>query len=85
MLTHAHTHICSRTRTHIRFQYAGHDPVYVGAVGFAASAVTIFVFSFLFNNTSFFDLYWSVAPVGLIVYWPLAAYRDGQEVRVWCV
>jgi hypothetical protein len=65
---------------HASLQDDSRDPVYVGAVGFAASTLAIFLFSFAFNNTSFFDLYWSVAPVGLIIYWPRVAYYDGQKV-----
>ncbi len=45
----------------------------------------VFGFSFKFNNSSFYDAYWSVAPVPIAIYWmllPEAAAADGLRQMV---
>jgi steroid 5-alpha reductase family enzyme len=45
----------------------------------------VFGFSFKFNNSSFYDAYWSVAPVPIAIYWmllPEAAAADGLRQLV---
>src|SRR5215467_9190933 len=42
----------------------------IGAADLAATLV-IFIFSVIFNNSSFYDPYWSVAPVFIGLFWVL--------------
>lgn len=53
----------------------GQHPLIVAAVADIAGTIVIFLFSMLFNNSSFYDAYWSVAPIALGGYWIWAA-RD---------
>jgi steroid 5-alpha reductase family enzyme len=48
---------------------AGGHPIAVGLVADVAATVAVFAFSFAFRNSSFYDPYWSVAPVPLLIYW----------------
>ena len=47
---------------------AGLPPWQVVAVADVAATVVVFVFSRLFNNTSFYDPYWSVVPASIAVW-----------------
>jgi len=49
------------------------DPLLSAALLDAAATVFIFAVSLLFNNSSFYDPYWSVAPVPIVVFWSLNA------------
>ena len=40
-------------------------PLWVGAAADAAATVAVFVFSVIFDNTSVYDPYWSVAPIAI--------------------
>lgn len=41
----------------------------VGGVCDAVATGVVFAFSVALNNTSVYDIYWSVAPIGLVIYW----------------
>jgi steroid 5-alpha reductase family enzyme len=47
-------------------------PIHVALIGDLAATVAIFGFSWWFDNSSFYDPYWSVAPLPILVYWMLA-------------
>ena len=51
-------------------------PLVLAGIGDAAATLIIFLFSFLFNNSSFYDPYWSVAPPALGLFW---LYRPEAE------
>jgi len=55
-------------------------PLVVAAVGDTVGTVVIFLFSVRFSNSSFYDAYWSVAPIALGVYWMWAA-DNGELLR----
>ncbi len=60
----------------------GQHPIVVAAVADIAGTVVIFVFSMLFNNSSFYDAYWSVAPIVIGGFWVWAARdHDPNTVR----
>jgi steroid 5-alpha reductase family enzyme len=65
---------------------AASHPLAVAAAGDVAATVAIFVFSFAFGNSSFYDPYWSLAPVPIAVYWaataPVAAATPARQVVV---
>ena len=44
-------------------------PITVVAVADVAATVTVFLFSYLFGNSSIYDPYWSVAPALIALYW----------------
>jgi steroid 5-alpha reductase family enzyme len=56
---------------------ADRHPVWVAGIADVAATLAIFAFSFAFSNSSFYDAYWSVAPVPIAVYWALAADPAG--------
>ncbi len=57
------------------------DPLAVAAVADVAATVAIFVFSFRFGNTSFYDAYWSVAPMAIVGYWLVWPGVGGDDLR----
>jgi steroid 5-alpha reductase family enzyme len=54
-------------------------PIAVAFAADAAATLAIFVFSFLFRNSSFYDPYWSVAPFPIAVYWMVRAESIGVD------
>ena len=56
------------------------DHVSVAAVADVAATVAIFCFSVAFRNSSFYDAYWSVAPLVIIGYWVSSA--DATDIDV---
>jgi steroid 5-alpha reductase family enzyme len=44
-------------------------PIVVAAAADLAATCVIFAFSVVYNNSSFYDPYWSVAPLPLALYW----------------
>ena len=47
----------------------GWDPVFVVAAADLVGTLVIFGFSLYYDNSSFYDAYWSLAPVLIAVYW----------------
>ena len=52
---------------------AAERPLWIAAWGDAAATLVIFAFSFGFRNSSFYDPYWSLAPIAIAVYWIASA------------
>ncbi len=46
-------------------------PIWVALHADLAATVAIFAFSLAFRNSSFYDAYWSVAPIPIALYWAL--------------
>ncbi len=60
----------------------GQHPLVVAAVADVVATVVIFVFSAIFDNSSFYDAYWSVAPIALGGFWVWAARdQDPNTIR----
>lgn len=57
-------------------------PLAVIALADIAGTLTIFAFSRMFNNSSFYDPYWSVAPMAIVLYLALDATVAGRAVAV---
>ncbi len=55
---------------------AGAHPIAVAAGADVAATLAIFAFSVAFRNSSFYDAYWSAAPIAIAVYWALAPGAD---------
>jgi len=54
-------------------------PIAVAFAADVAATLAIFTFSFLFKNSSFYDAYWSVAPLPIGVYWMARAESIGID------
>ncbi len=57
------------------------DPLWLGLLADCAATVAVFVFSFIYKNSSFYDAYWSVAPPFLGLYWLTVAAPDADPIR----
>lgn len=60
----------------------GSHPVIVALVADCAATIAIFAFSMAFDNSSFYDAYWSVVPLPIALYWaghPVAADANGAR------
>ena len=55
------------------FALSGGHPLWVALAADVAATATVFAFSVAFDNSSFYDPYWSVAPIVLALYWTLGA------------
>lgn len=47
----------------------GMPPLAVAFFADVAATIVVFAFSFAFGNSSFYDAYWSVAPIPIAIYW----------------
>ena len=57
-------------------------PIWTAFVADVAATLVIFAFSFAFNNSSFYDAYWSIAPLPIAVYWAeVAGVGEVNDVR----
>ncbi len=58
------------------------DPVWIAFWADIAATFAIFGFSVAYDNSSFYDAYWSVAPIAIAFYWAFhPAGLDGPWVR----
>lgn len=60
---------------------SGSHPLLIALVADIAATIAIFGFSYAFGNSSFYDAYWSVAPVPLAIYWAVVAPPDASTLR----
>lgn len=63
---------------------SGAHPLALAAAADAAATVTVFLFSVILDNSSVYDPYWSIAPMGIILYfaWQAPAFPDLRQVIV---
>ena len=61
--------------------FASDGPVYAAFWGDVAATLAVFLFSLLYRNSSFYDAYWSVAPVAIVVFWCVVANPDVPFAR----
>jgi len=54
-------------------------PLWIAAWGDVAATLVVFAFSFGFRNSSFYDPYWSLAPIAIAVYWIASAESIGVD------
>ncbi len=57
------------------------SPLAKVAVGDFVGTVVIFLFALVFRNSSFYDPYWSVAPVVIAFYWIFGFNGDANVIR----
>jgi len=54
-------------------------PIVTVALADVIATVVVFLFSYLFGNSSLYDPYWSVAPVLITLYWALVGRMGGAD------
>ena len=59
----------------------GKNPVLIAGGADIAATIVVFIFSVIFNNSSLYDPYWSLAPVPIALYWALHAVSDAVIIR----
>ncbi len=69
----------------VTFRAAAGNPlvsasVTAAAMGDVAATVVVFIFSIVFNNSSVYDPYWSVAPPFIAGYWIIIGFQSGTPV-----
>jgi steroid 5-alpha reductase family enzyme len=60
---------------------AGHHPIVVAAIADVAATLVVWGFSTVFRNSSFYDPYWSAAPIAIAAYWVECATRQAAPSR----
>jgi steroid 5-alpha reductase family enzyme len=58
----------------------GRHPIVIAALADVAATVIVFAFSVRYDNSSFYDPYWSLAPIPIAFYWA-SLNPDGLEAR----
>jgi steroid 5-alpha reductase family enzyme len=58
---------------------AGLHPILTAALADLAATLVVFVFSLAYNNSSFYDPYWSLLPPFLALFWLLASEASGAR------
>ncbi len=57
-------------------------PLIVVLIADVIGTVVVFIFSFIFRNSSLYDPYWSVAPIPIAVYWFVLSYIQSEVVSI---
>lgn len=57
----------------VGFALRSEHPILVAGAADLAATLAVFAFSFAFRNSSFYDAYWSVAPIPIALYWWVSA------------
>jgi steroid 5-alpha reductase family enzyme len=60
---------------------AGLHPILTAALADLAATLVVFVFSLAYNNSSFYDPYWSLFPPFLALFWLLGSGANGVPAR----
>ena len=63
------------------FLLRGKHPLLVAGTADVMATIVIFIFSVVFNNSSIYDPYWSVAPVPIALYFTFLPYSTGVIIR----
>jgi steroid 5-alpha reductase family enzyme len=53
----------------VALRFNGNGIIFAAAAADLAATIIVFAFSMIFDNSSIYDPYWSVAPVAIAVYW----------------
>lgn len=65
----------------IAYALGGRHPIWIALFADIAATLVIYAFSRVFRNSSFYDAYWSLAPIAIGVYWILMASPNVLFVR----
>jgi steroid 5-alpha reductase family enzyme len=61
----------------VGYAVSDRHPIVVALVADVAATLVIYAFSRAFRNASFYDPYWSVAPLAIALYWTLGTASEG--------
>ncbi|HUU78273.1 MAG TPA: DUF1295 domain-containing protein [candidate division Zixibacteria bacterium] len=56
-------------------------PIWLTLIANVGATIVIFIFSVLFSNVSFYDPYWSVQPIVIVIYWFFIATPYVNPIR----
>lgn len=62
------------------FSQINNYPLYVAAIGDILSTVFIWISAIIVNNSSMYDVYWSVFTPVVIIYWFVIGNKNGKDV-----
>jgi steroid 5-alpha reductase family enzyme len=57
---------------------SGRSPIIIALTADIAATFVIYIFGRIFRNSSFYDPYWSMAPIAIAIYWSIAS-RAGNN------
>lgn len=63
----------------------GMDLIIIAGLLDIVATVVVFIFSMIFNNSSVYDPYWSVAPFFIILFWIFQSGADPISIRSWLI
>jgi steroid 5-alpha reductase family enzyme len=63
----------------------GRNPILIAFTADIAATLTIYAWARIFRNASFYDPYWSVAPISIAIFWVATAASDISSCRPWIV
>lgn len=67
----------------VGFAVRGLHPIWIALLADLAATLAVFGFSVAFDNSSFYDPYWSVAPPAIVAFWALwPAGLTGDPIRM---
>jgi steroid 5-alpha reductase family enzyme len=61
------------------------DPIHRTLAADVLATFVIFAWSMAYDNSSFYDAYWSVIPIAIVIYWMTLAGDSVPAVRTWSV
>ena len=56
-----------------------YSPIWVAAIGDLVATIVIFIFSYLWKNSSMYDPYWSVIPMVIVGYFAWLGWENGSD------
>ena len=65
--------------------WGGGQPLRVAFVADVVATLVVFGFSVAYDNSSFYDPYWSVVPIPIALYWALSAQTAASALRAFVV
>ncbi len=65
--------------------WGGEHPLRVAFVADVVATLVVFGFSVAYDNSSFYDPYWSVVPIPIALYWALSAQTAASALRAFVV
>ena len=64
------------------FEAGPYGPIKIAFAADVVATLVIFGFSMAFDNSSFYDAYWSVIPIAIFGYWTTVAAPDASTLRI---
>lgn len=58
------------------------DPVGLTLTADVVATLVVFGWSMAYDNSSFYDAYWSVIPIAILSYWTMIASPEAQNLRI---